>query len=427
MEKAKTTCMKMLASLKYLLSQTASFNRSARLFLIGIFIEGIIYSAWMLFFNFYIIERGFDREYLGLVNALPSLSALLFGIPLGVLSDRIGRRRSMLLGMSCSLVCMSLEVTVLDGNLVLLFAFLGGVGNMLYYVSQAPFMMQASNQENRALLFSLNWGLVTLSGAIGSLFAGQLPDAFGTWLHVAPRSAGAYQAVLISSMALGSLTLIPFSMMRELKKPVATKITTPVDSIWQVIRDPITLKLSIPNLIIGFGAAVLIPYMNVFFLEKFSISDQKLGLLFSLLSILTGVGSIFAPYFVNFLGGKVRTVVFTQSASLVFLILVGFTPWYWLVSFSFLMRGTLMNMAVPIYHAFAMEQIDESRLGTVNSMLELAWQMGWTVGPYISGVVQESSGFAPLFIATVILYAFANLLTWGFFQRMDKPTIAIAI
>jgi MFS family permease len=214
MEKAKTTCMKMLASLKYLLSQTASFNRSARLFLIGIFIEGIIYSAWMLFFNFYIIERGFDREYLGLVNALPSLSALLFGIPLGVLSDRIGRRRSMLLGMSCSLVCMSLEVTVLDGNLVLLFAFLGGVGNMLYYVSQAPFMMQASNQENRALLFSLNWGLVTLSGAIGSLFAGQLPDAFGTWLHVAPRSAGAYQAVLISSMALGSLTLIPFSMMR---------------------------------------------------------------------------------------------------------------------------------------------------------------------------------------------------------------------
>jgi MFS family permease len=427
MEKAKTTCMKMLASLKYLLSQTASFNRSARLFLIGIFIEGIIYSAWMLFFNFYIIERGFDREYLGLVNALPSLSALLFGIPLGVLSDRIGRRRSMLLGMSCSLVCMSLEVTVLDGNLVLLFAFLGGVGNMLYYVSQAPFMMQASNQENRALLFSLNWGLVTLSGAIGSLFAGQLPDAFGTWLHVAPRSAGAYQAVLISSMALGSLTLIPFSMMRELKKPVATKITTPVDSIWQVIRDPITLKLSIPNLIIGFGAAVLIPYMNVFFLEKFSISDQKLGLLFSLLSILTGVGSIFAPYFVNFLGGKVRTVVFTQSASLVFLMLVGFTPWYWLVSFSFLMRGTLMNMAVPIYHAFAMEQIDESRLGTVNSMLELAWQMGWTVGPYISGVVQESSGFAPLFIATVILYAFANLLTWGFFQRMDKPTIAIAI
>jgi MFS family permease len=427
MEKAKTTCMKMLASLKYLLSQTASFNRSARLFLIGIFIEGIIYSAWMLFFNFYIIERGFDREYLGLVNALPSLSALLFGIPLGVLSDRIGRRRSMLLGMSCSLVCMSLEVTVLDGNLVLLFAFLGGVGNMLYYVSQAPFMMQASNQENRALLFSLNWGLVTLSGAIGSLFAGQLPDAFGAWLHVAPRSAGAYQAVLISSMALGSLTLIPFSMMRELKKPVATKITTPVDSIWQVIRDPITLKLSIPNLIIGFGAAVLIPYMNVFFLEKFSISDQKLGLLFSLLSILTGVGSIFAPYFVNFLGGKVRTVVFTQSASLVFLILVGFTPWYWLVSFSFLMRGTLMNMAVPIYHAFAMEQIDESRLGTVNSMLELAWQMGWTVGPYISGVVQESSGFAPLFIATVILYAFANLLTWGFFQRMDKPTIAIAI
>jgi MFS family permease len=404
-----------------------SFNRSARLFLVAIFIDGTIYSAWMLFFNFYIIERGFDRVYLGTVNAMPSLSALLFGIPLGMLSDRIGRKHSMLIGMAVSVVCMVMEVTVMDANLIIFFAFLAGIGNMLYYVSQAPFMMQASNENNRALLFSLNWGLVTLSGAIGNLFAGQLPGLFGSWLHVAFRSASAYQAVLITSMALGSFTLIPLSLLREERRPAHIRANASPEPVWRTVFDSLTLKLALPNLIIGFGAAVLIPYMNVFFSEKFSISDQNLGILFSILSITTGVGSILAPNCVHLFGGKIRTVVFTQSASILFLLLMGFSPWYGLVSVSFLLRGTLMNMAVPIYHAFAMEQIDETRMGVVNSMLELAWQMGWAVGPYLSGFVQETSGFGPLFIATVVLYGVANVLTWGFFQKTDVETVPVAI
>jgi predicted MFS family arabinose efflux permease len=297
---------------------------------------------------------------------------------------------------------------------------------MLYYVSQAPFMVQASNQDNRALLFSLNWGLVTLSGAIGNLFAGQLPELFGGWLQVAPRSAGAYQAVLIASMLLGSTTLIPLSLLREERHPANSRTGAGLKPAWKAISDPVTLKLALPNLIFGFGAAVLIPYMNVYFSEKFSISDQGLGILFSLLSITTGVGAILAPYLVNVLGGKIRTVVFTQSASILFLFLMGFTPWYALVSVSFLLRGTLMNMAVPIYHAFAMEQIDETQLGVVNSVLELAWQMGWAIGPYISGYVQENSGFGPLFIAAITLYGLANILTWAFFQKKDNETIPVA-
>ena len=421
--------MKANQLIKDFFSHISSFNRSARLFLVAIFIDGTIYSAWMLFFNFYIIERGFDRVYLGIVNAMPSLSALLFGIPLGMLSDRIGRKRSMVIGMTISVICMLLEVTVYNANLVVLLAFLAGVGNMLYYVSQAPFMVQASDKDNRALLFSLNWGLVTLSGAIGNLFAGQLPELFGSWLQVGPRSASAYQAVLIASMLLGSATLIPLSLLRDERHPADPRSGAGFKSALKVVLDPMTLKLALPNLVIGFGAAVLMPYMNVYFSDKFSISDQDLGILFSLLSITTGIGSIIAPYLVNVLGGKVRTVVFTQSASILFLFLLGFSPWYGLVAISFLIRGTLMNMAAPIYNAFAMEQIDERQLGVVNSVLELAWQMGWAVGPYISGFGKPmpNAGFGPLFVATIILYGLANVMTWGFFQKKDIETVPVAI
>lgn len=403
-----------------LTSQIRSFNRSARLFLIATIIDGIVFSAWNLFFNFFILERGFGRDYLGLVNAMPSIGALFLGIPIGMLSDRISRKRAMIVGVTISILCMGLEVSLNSPTLILLMAFLGGLANMLYYLSQAPFMMQVSDEDNRTLLFSLNFGLMTLSGAVGNLFAGQLPSLFGNILSVPPRSATAYQAVLLVSVAMSLFTLIPLTLIKEPKTShEQSGEGQSISALIQILRRPLTLKLAFPNLLIGLGAAILIPYMNVFFLDRFSLPDKQLGLLFSLSAVLTGVGSVIGPRLATTLGGKIRAVVLTQGGSLIFLILVGFSPFLWLVSISFLMRGTLMNMAVPLYHAFAMQQIQEREQGTVNSVIELAWQVGWAVGPYISGVVQATYGFNPLFLTTAALYAASICSTWIFFRGQE--------
>jgi MFS family permease len=416
---------------KGLLKEIGTFDRSARLFLVATILDGTVFSAWNLFFNFYILGRGFDRGYLGLVNAMPSIGALIFGIPLGVLSDRIGRKPAMLLGVAVSVVSIAMEVTVLDPTLILFFAFLQGLGSTLYYLSQAPFMMKVSNEENRAMLFSLNWGLVTISGAVGSLFAGQLPAIFGQLLGVAPRSATAYQAVLVLSAFLSLLTLIPLGMIREPDEEGGDELTPQVRlPIWRIVLRPLTIRLALPNLVIGFGAAILIPYMNVFFVERFALSDQRLGVLFSLSALLTGVGTMVGPRLAVRLGGKIMAVVATQGASLLFLMVLGFSPYMLLAEISFLLRGALMNMAMPLYSAFVMEQTPARERGTVNSVVELSWRVGWAVGPYISGVVQESYGFTPLFLATGVLYAVSIGLTWVFFRgaelkRMGKMRVEV--
>jgi len=70
---------------------------------------------------------------------------------------------------------MGLEVLLLNPNMILMMAFISGAGHTLYFISQPPFMMKVSNAQNRTLLFSLNFGLVTLSGAVGSLFPVNCP------------------------------------------------------------------------------------------------------------------------------------------------------------------------------------------------------------------------------------------------------------
>ena len=298
-------------------------------------------------------------------------------------------------------------------------AFLGGIFNILFIISQAPLMMKLSDPENRTLLFSLNFGVATLAGALGSLFAGQLPDLFGRILNIQATSASAYQAVLITSIALGTTSLIPLWLMDEPRTlhsgPEAEAHETGSSSALKQL----TIKLALPNLLTGFGAAILIPYMNVFFKDRFNISDSLLGTLFGLSSLLIGIGTFIGPRLTTRLNGKIRTVAFTQFASLVFLMIAGFTPSLWLASFGFLMRAALMNMSAPLYSAFCMEQTPERNQGMVNSVLNISWSLGWAVGPYISGLVQVTYGFTPLFITTAVLYLMAIITMWVLFHEVD--------
>ena len=397
-----------------------SFNRSARLFLWMTVIDGIIMSVWQLFFNFYMLQSGFSRDFLGLANSLPSVAALVFGIAVGRLSDRIGRKPSLILGVSLTSLALLGQVTFKQPVIILVMAFLGGIFNMLFIISQAPLMMKLSDPENRTLLFSLNFGVATLAGALGSLFAGQLPAVFGTLLHIQATSASAYQAVLITSIALGTTSLIPLWLMDEPRTlqtgPEAGSHETGSRSALRRL----TVKLALPNLLTGFGAAILIPYMNVFFKDRFNISDSLLGTLFGLSSLLIGIGTVIGPRLTMRLNGKIRTVVFTQFTSLVFLMIAGFTPSLWLASFGFLMRAALMNMSAPLYSAFCMEQTPERDQGMVNSVLNISWSLGWAVGPYLSGLVQVAYGFTPLFITTGVLYLTAIVMTWVLFHKVDE-------
>ncbi len=421
--------MKFYKMLRSIRAQIRTFNRPARLFVFSTVAYGLMYAAWTLFFNLYLLERGFDIEFLGKVNSAPGLAALLLGVPLGLLSDRIGYKPAMLLGAGLGVTAMSLQVTLQSPVLIMVMAFLTGMGTCLYYLSQAPFMMKVSGVENRSMLFSLNFALVPLAGVIGSTLAGQLPALFGGMLGVQGRSAPAYQAVLLTGLIMGGGAFLLFlGLIPEPHAKAAGRESVPApaekseEPFWRVLSRPLTVQLSLPNLLSGLGAALLIPYVNVFFVQRFAISDQALGFLFGFSELLTGLGSVLAPGLALSLGSKISAVVFTQAGSLIFLALMGFIPIIIVATIGFLARGTLMNMAAPLFDAFAMEQVPENEQATVNSVKTLTWNLGWAVGPYLSGVIQQSYGFNPIFILTGILYTASVVVTWILFHKREIPS-----
>lgn len=397
-----------------------AFERDAWLFLISIIVGGVSFSIYQLYFNLYVLSLGRGREFLGLLSAIPAGVILFLGLPLGMLSDRIGRRTSLLWGNIGAASATAILVASASPWIMAAASLLIGISQAIFLLSVAPFIMQVSKEQTRTTLFSAQFGLQTLSGVFGSLLAGKLPGWFAALFAAGAESPEAYRGAIIVSAALTLFSNIPLWLIHETRPSGAraTNARVGIGGLWRELTRPLVLKLLAPNLFIGFGAAILIPYMNVFFKERFAMPDDQLGLLFSLASVTTGMATLLGPLLANRLG-KVRAVVFTQIASLVFMMLIGFWPGMMVAAAAFLMRGALMNMGGPLYQAFSMEQVPDSERATLNSAQTMIWEIGWTIGPASSGLVQQRYGFAPLFVATTALYAAAAAITYLFFRNTE--------
>jgi predicted MFS family arabinose efflux permease len=283
--------------------------------------------------------------------------------------------------------------------------------------------MTASKEENQAMIFSLNFGLLTVAAMIGNLAAGQIPSLLERTLGLTQGSAASYQWVITAGIFLAMTSLIPIFMLPKDHQP---RQKTPLSklslkqTLGKLIARRLVRQLALINLIMGFGAAILIPYLNVFLRDKFSIGDQLLGLIFSLSSLLVFLGSLATPWLVRITKSRIIPTVATQGVSIFFLFTLGFSPILWVAVLSHLLRTVLMQMSSPLLENYTMLLSSPDEQAAISSVRGIGWQTGQAVGVFISGLVQTRFGFSPLFIATGILYSLSILLTWLYFRPGEK-------
>ena len=399
-----------------------TLNRNTKLFLLSTLLYGFSFSVWELFFNLYILSLGINNDMLGLIRSATPLAALVLGLPLGLFSDRFGRRRSMLIGLMIGFIGMFFQIRVPNPILIFAFGLVQGAGFMLYRVSQSPFIMAVSKKENQAIIFSLNFGLLTIAATIGNLVAGQVPDWLYRWLGIIQGSAASYQWVITAGVLLAATSLIPVFLIREEKTAQDhDQARIPLKTIIRKLTArPIVRQLAIINLIMGFGAALLIPYLNVFLREKFNIADDLLGLIFSFSSLLVFLGSMASPWLVRLTKSRIIPTVATRGASVLFLFVLGFSPVLWVAVVSLWFRTVLMQMSSPLLDNYAMLVSRPEEQGAIASIPSIGWQMGQAVGIFLSGLVQTRFGFSPIFITTGLLYIISITLTWVYFRPGEK-------
>ena len=392
-----------------------TFSRNARLYLLNVVIVGAAMGVFRLLFNFYVLSLGYDEALLGTLITISSMTALLVALPMGYLADILGRKNSLLLSgalMSASIMAIVIwpsQETLYGMNVV------SGIGQSLGAVTMAPFLMENSGEKERTYLFSFSSGLQMAMASVGNWIGGYLPTWIGTTRGLPVVSSEAYAGALMVVSLTIAVGLLPLMLLRTPRLKVSEKsVFAPIT---YASKNPTLLgKMILPMLVTAIGAGLIMPFMNVFFRQAHHQPDPVIGSLFAWGSLAMGLGLLLAPPLADRMG-KIQLVVVTQALSIPFLIILGFSPIFWMSAFAYYIRLALMNMSSPIYQTFVMEHVEPSARATVASLVSMAWSFGWAFSPTISGYLQVQYGFGPPFLGTIILYTISTIMYYVFFLR----------
>jgi MFS family permease len=396
-------------------ARVRAFQPNARLYLLNVVITGAAMGVFRLLFNFYVLSLGYNEALVGNLITASSLTALIAALPMGYLADLLGRKNSLIL--STALLGASTVGMILWPSQGVLYALnvVSGLAQSLMGVTMAPFMMENSREQERTYLFSFSSGLQMAMASVGNWIGGYLPTWVAQARGVSSTSSQAYGGALLAVGLAVFLGVLPLAWMRLPRLERGERsVFAPLS---YAARQPVLLgKLILPMLITSIGAGLIMPFMNVFFRAVHNQPDPVIGSLFAWGSLAMGLGLLVAPPLAERMG-KIQLVVITQGLSIPFLILLGFSPVFWVGALSYYVRLALMNMSAPVYQTFVMEQVEPGARATVASLESMAWNFGWAFSPTISGYLQVRYGFGPPFLGTIILYVISVFLYWAFFWR----------
>ena len=181
------------------------FNRDVRLVLfsqalIGFTIFGGVYTVLL---NLYLLRLGYGPQLIGQVNAVGALSFALLSMPAGLLANRWGARRSMIVGMVVAALGFGLlplgEFAPASAQLTWVMGAyaLGVLGNTLFLVCSIPFLTLICPPRLRNHVFSTQVALWPLAGFAGSLCGGLLPGLFSALLGLPEDHPAPYRYPLL--------------------------------------------------------------------------------------------------------------------------------------------------------------------------------------------------------------------------------------
>ena len=391
------------------------FSKNARLFLLGAFFIGLAFAGFQLLLNLYLKELSFGESAIGQILSMNAWGAVVITLPVAYILQKIQIRKILVFSTILAAVLYFLQVSILGFKGLLLVSFFLGMSVTSYRVTAAPFFMKNSTPQERTYLFSMNFGIMIFAGIVGSLGGGYLVSLLNSLLG---DQVWAYRGSLYVAILFGLVGLIPFYLIRHEETPNKNEESLVWDFKLLKERGGLLLRLCIPFFILGLGAGLIIPFLNLYFRERFGLPAESIGVYYALLQVFMLAGIILGPVLSKKIG-MIKSIVYTQLASIPFMLCLAFSYFLPLAVLAFLLRGALMNMSQPISTNFSMEKVNEKEQPLTNSLTALAWTLSWGISASFGGKLIQSSGYVlPLLIATG-LYIISSILYFYFFSGKE--------
>ena len=345
----------------------------------------------------YVESMGASLAWLRLDSRFLWLCQMLIRIPLGIYSDRIGKRRIfVILGMACSTIsCIELGIANTPW-LALLFRGLAGVAAAAWVVFTVMYAsFYPAEQSGKAMAVIMFY--TSLGQLAASAFGGVAADALG------------YQAPFIIGGGVGLIGLI---LSTRIKEPAIRTQPLNLRSLIKVGLNPQLLWISTLALLVQAINFATIYGFNQSYAVSVGANDQQLTFLMLVSALAIAVASRASNSVAARIGERRALVL-----SFVMMMLAsGSVPYTSSIPVLYLtqaVNGLGRGLIYPVLLSLSIKCVTPDKRSTAMGFFQALYGIGMTAGPVFAGWISDQFGMQMGYLSVALLGAAGCLAAAG--------------
>jgi FHS family L-fucose permease-like MFS transporter len=324
-------------------------------------------------------------------NLLPMMVFLWFAVcslPVGILMNHIGRRKTVIISLVLTVIAMLLPLTSYSFIIVLLAFALLGISNTILQVSLNPLLTDVINKERMTSMLTLGQFIKAISSTLGPIIIGLAVSLTGNWKIVFP----VYAAITILPLIWLWLTPVEEHDSVKVTKGSGLKL---------VFGDGyLMLLFSVIVLIVGFEIGLMTSTPK-FLAEHFSLSLDKGGLGCSLYYVARTTGTFIGAIILARISSG-RFLTYSIGGAIVALLLFMYTGNLYIAFGALFLLGLLCANVFAIILSKAL-QYKPDCANEISAVIIMG-VAGGALFPPVMGIISDMSNqFVSLFVLLVSL------------------------
>ncbi|MGC9051405.1 MFS transporter [Pyrobaculum sp.] len=354
------------------------------------------YALWYYFYQPYLKQMGLSVEVVGLAASLFALLFVLSSLPLGWLSDNIGRRRALLiLTLFTFIITFALSIKELPLVAVILLLislsfFFSGIVTISRALAAEVFKMKAPG-------IGVYYAAVSTASILGPAAGGLVVNSYS------------YSRLFLFSSIILLLSLLSLSCIKEHSIKINRGKKSMFRSIVLLVSDR-NLRIYILGwMIYTIGTEMVVGILPLYAATIIGMDPLTLGFMFSAANIAALVGYVLGGFASDLIGrGKVIALSLLLNALILFSLSMAKDPYAFLALWALASMIFLMHEAPET--SYVAEKSPEDLRGSAMGLLGTSTGLVSWISPGISAVLWISLGPAVIFSVMIIISAFGLLL-----------------
>ncbi|MFO7682556.1 MAG: MFS transporter [Chloroflexota bacterium] len=342
---------------------------------------------------FYIDKMGATGSDLGWLVAVYSLMQLIFAPVWGSVSDRVGRKPVLMLGITGYAIFLILFGLATQFWMLFLARSLAGILSSATYPSMMAFVSDSTTPEERG------GGMGKLGAAMGLGII--LGPGIGGWLA---GESLALPFFIAAGLALVTLALVglflPESLPAESRQQTKIHLVSP-RSLWQALHSPIGILLFMAFLV-SFGLTSFEGIFGLYALQKFEYGTEQVGTIMVVVGLVAALvqGALIGPLTKRW--GEpfvIKLSLLGSSAGFLLMLLATNYATVLLTTGFFVLTVSLLRPAVASLTSQRATTGQGAALGLNNAFMSL----GRIVGPLWAGYLFDMNVNLPYLSGSIIM------------------------